>query len=121
MTGASAAGLQGFIKLAAITFDCEARGDTDLSLAVSVFADATIADPTPIDPIVFSGEIQCRTGDPGPDYTPTPVVVDLGDTGTGFESSGNSRRLAHWAIAILLVAGVTGVVGGIFQARARRV
>ena len=68
VTGASASGHDEPTVLATITFECKGEGTSPLDLDVSVFADATIGDPTDIDVSVQSGEFVCKEPAP-PDVT----------------------------------------------------
>ena len=107
ITGASASGLLGDTVLGSITFDCDAEGTSALTLAVNVFADATIGDPQDIDPLdVGNGSITCEEA--APEATATTEVSDLGDTGTGGPDGGNGLG---WLIAALALAGTATIAG----------
>jgi hypothetical protein len=115
VTGASATGLDEESVLAAITFTCgDAEGDSDLTIAISVFADATVGDPQDIsgDTTVSDGSISCA--EPAPEEpTNTPVIVP---SGQGPTDSGSFS----WVIAALAGAGVAALVGfGALRVRTR--
>ena len=99
VTGASAGGLDGDISLGSITFTCDGEGESDLTISVSVFADATIGDPQDLSPSVSNGTFTCGGEVAGP--------TDLPPTGTSF-SSGSSSSLS-WVIALFAAIGVLGL------------
>jgi hypothetical protein len=69
ITGTNVAGLAGDTTLGSIVFSCEEVGSSALMLSVSVFADATIGGPRPIEPALQHGKVTCLgVGVP----TPTP-------------------------------------------------
>ena len=115
VTGASAGGLSGDKVLGSITFDCDGEGESALTLAVSVFADATIGDPQDLDPSVSSGTFTCGGAD-DPDPTATTVVTGGPQTGTGFSSGSSSFS---WLIALFAVIGVAVLATGYGVARSR--
>ena len=116
VTGASAGGLSGDKLLGTITFDCDGEGESDLTIALSVFADATIGDPQDLDPSVSNSTFTCGGADDDPDPTATTDVTDLGDIGTGFSSSSSSFS---WLIALFAVIGVAVLATGYGVARSR--
>ena len=69
LVGASASGLEGDTTLAEITFSCDVEGVSQLTLAVNVFADATLGAPAPMSPTVQNGQISCGVQAP-PTATP---------------------------------------------------
>jgi len=80
VTGASASGLDEESVLASITFTCgDAEDDSALTIAISVFADATIGDPQDIsgDTTVTDGSISCAEVVPAAP-TNTPIIGDVG-------------------------------------------
>ncbi len=109
ITGASAGGLEGDTDLGSITFECDGEGESDLTLSLSVFADATIGDPQDLDPSVSDGTFTCG-GDTG-------GVTDLGDAGTGFASGSSSLS---WFIALFAAIGALGLAGGYGVVRLRQ-
>ena len=123
VTGASAGGLDGDKVLGTITFDCDGEGESDLTISLSVFADATIGDPQDIIPTasVSNGTFTCggETGgdDDGDDGDDDDGVTGLGDTGTGFSSGGSSS--VSWLIALFAVVGLAVLATGYGVARMR--
>lgn len=115
ITGASAGGLSGDKSLGSITFDCNGEGESDLTIALSVYADATIGDPQDLIPSVSNGTFTCGGEEPVPTAVPTIV---LPDTGTGFSSSSSSS--VSWLIALFAVigAGVLATGYGVSRMRA---
>jgi hypothetical protein len=116
VTGASATGLDEESVLAAITFTCaDEEADTDLTISLSVFADATVGDPQDIsgDVTVTDGSISCA--EPAPAVpTNTPVIAG---TGTGGPSDSGSFS---WVIAALAGAGIAALAGfGALRMRTR--
>ncbi len=119
ITGASANGLDGDTLLGTITFDCaDAEGVSDLTIAVSVFSDATIGAPAEIDETVSNGTLTCAE--------PEPTVVVAGsptkfpDVGTGYTPSDSDGSLG-WVIAGLAGAGLAAIAGfGALRLRTRR-
>ncbi len=134
-TGASAAGLLGDTRLAAITFACLARGVSDLTVVISELADATIGDPQPLAVDIQNGRFACMTvSSPPPSGSDTPDVPtgsdtsdvlsgsdtsdvlseSLPDAGTGPGSLGTAN-FQIWLIAGLIGAGIawlsTGITG----------
>ena len=122
VTGASAGGLDGDKVLGTITFDCDGEGESDLTISLSVFADATIGDPQDLIPTasVSNGTFTCggeTGGDDDGDGDDDDGVTDLGDTGTGFTSSGSSS--VSWLIALFAVVGLAVLATGYGVARMR--
>ena len=123
VTGASAGDLDGDKVLGTITFDCDGEGESDLTISLSVFADATIGDPQDIIPTasVSNGTFTCggETGgdDDGDDGDDDDGVTGLGDTGTGFSSGGSSS--VSWLIALFAVVGLAVLATGYGVARMR--
>lgn len=122
ITGASASGLSGPESLGAITFECaDAEGETDLDLAVEVFADATVGDPQDIDFETQHGHVACAEAEPTTAATvvagtATPVP---GVPSTGMGGSNDSSSLS-WLIAGLAGLGVVALAGyGVLRARTR--
>ena len=108
ITGASANGVDGDALLGTITFECaDEEATTDLTLALDVFADATVGDPQPIDPAtVVDGSFACEvppTAGPTTAATATLPADDVASvgTGTGSDSAGMS-----WVIVALAGAGL---------------
>ena len=114
ITGASAGGLEGDTNLGSITFDCNGEGESDLTISISVFADATIGDPQDLDPTISNGTFTCEEE---PDDTTVPTVTDLGDPGTGFSSGGSSS--VSWLVALFAVIGLAVLATGYGVARMR--
>ena len=117
VTGASL-GLDEESVLADITFTCaDAEGETDLTIAVSVFQDAGVGDASqPIDITPSNGSISCAK----------PVVVVAGTatalppTGQGYGSTSDSDSGLGWLIAALAGAGVAGIAAfGALRLRSR--
>jgi len=120
VTGASATGLDEETVLASITFTCEdAEADTDLTIAISVFADATIGDPQDIsgDTTVSDGSVSCAEPVVAAP-TNTPVIVPSGfGPSDGSDGDGGS---SSWVIAALAGAGVAALAGfGALRMRTR--
>ncbi len=111
--GATAVGIEGDTLLATLTFECaDAEGESDLTVSLPDFADATLGGPVQINPEVVHGKITCSTTPP----TAVPGIVASG-TGTG-ASNGSDFTLL---IAALAAAGVAAVAGfGVLRARADR-
>jgi hypothetical protein len=111
VTGASANGVEGDTLLATIELECaDDEATTDLTLAVDVFADATIGDPQDIEPTtVVDGSFACEVAPTaGPTTVPATATVAGGaggigsvGTGTGSDSTGMS-----WVIVALAGAGL---------------
>jgi hypothetical protein len=120
ITGANAGGLEGEKVLGSITFECgDAEGSSDLTLSVSVFADATPGAPTDISYTASNGSIDCE--EPPPTDTAAPATdtpePGLPLTGTGSDSGGG----LGWLVAVLAAAGAATVVGfGALRLRGRR-
>jgi hypothetical protein len=119
VTGASAMGVIGDAVLSAITFDCDAEGTSALTLAVTVFADATPGEPTDITNTPSNGTITCAE-EPDPTATEEePDPTALPPTGMGSEGSGGGLS---WVIAVLAGAGAAAVAAfGALRLRSRRV
>lgn len=108
ITGASASGLEGDTDLGAITFECgDAEGESDLTIAISVFADATIGDPQDLEPSISNGTFTCGEETAGPTAA---EPTDLPDTGTSVGAGGGSSSLS-WFIVLAAVIGVLGLAG----------
>lgn len=122
ITGASAGGLEGDTNLGSITFDCNGEGESDLTISISVFADATIGDPQDLDPTVSNGTFTCSDdvddGDDAGDDDGDDDVTDLGDTGTGGFTSGGSSSVS-WLVALFAVIGLAVLATGYGVARMR--
>jgi len=118
VTGASAMGEEGDTVLSEITFDCEdAEATSALTLAVSVFADATAGAPADITYTASNGSIDCAVPptEAAPTDTPEP---DLPATGMGGDGSGGGLG---WLIAVLAGTGAAAVAGfGALRLRSRR-
>jgi len=118
VTGASASGLDTETVLASITFTCgDSEGSSDLSIALSVFSDATIGNPQDIsgDTTISDGSITCAEAQPTvAAATNTPVIVP---SGYGPSSDGGSFS---WVIAALAGAGLAALAGfGALRVRSR--
>ena len=116
ITGASAGGLEGDTNLGSITFDCSGEGESDLTISISVFADATIGDPQTLDPTVSNGTFTCG----GVEDTPTPIgpgPTSIGPVGTGLTSGGSSS--VSWLVALFAVIGLAVLATGYGVARMR--
>lgn len=119
ITGASANGLEGDTLLGTITFDCaDAEGETDLTIAVSVFSDATIGAPAPIDETVSNGTLTCAEPEPTVVVAGSPTALPpTGSYGTTSDSDGS----LGWVIAGLAGAGLAAIAGfGALRLRTRR-
>jgi len=119
VTGASANGLDEESVLASITFACaDTEGETDLTIEISVFADATVGDPQDIsgDTTVSNGSVTCAV--PQPTSTGVPPTPRIGDV--GFGPSSDSDGGLGWVIAALAGAGVAALAGfGALRMRTR--
>ena len=111
VTGASAGGLEGDTSLGSITFECNGEGESDLTISLSVFADATIGNPQDLDPSTSNGTFTCGAEVAGP--------TDLPPTGTSFVSDGGSSSLS-WFIALFAVIGVLGLAASYGVVRLRQ-
>ncbi len=111
VTGASAGGLEGDTNLGSITFECNGEGESDLTISLSVFADATIGAPQDLDPSTSNGTFTCGAEVAGP--------TDLPPTGTSFVSDGGSSSLS-WFIALFAVIGVLGLAASYGVVRLRQ-
>ena len=112
VTGASAGGISGDTSLGSITFECDGEGESDLTIALSVFADATIGDPQDLSPSISNGTFTCGGDDPEPtDVTGGPKV------GTGFESGSSSLS---WVIALFAAIGALGLAASYGAVRLRQ-
>ena len=110
VTGASAGGLEGDTDLGSITFECNGEGESDLTISLSVFADATIGNPQDLDPSVSNGTFTCGEEDvAGPG--------DLPPTGTSFATGGSSLS---WFIALFAVIGTLGLAASYGVVRLRQ-
>lgn len=116
VTGASATGLDEESVLAALTFTCaDEEADTDLTIAISVFADATIGDPQDIsgDTTVSDGSISCAEVEAAATPVNTPILPPDGDGPSSDSGLG-------WVIAALAGAGVAALAGfGALRMRTR--
>jgi Cohesin domain len=103
ITGASATGLNGSTQLGTVEFECgDAAGDSDLTISIFTFADATLGDPTTIeDPDISDGVFSCT------EEAPAPTPAGVPSAGTGF--AGGSTSYA-WMVALLAIIG-TGALG----------
>lgn len=114
ITGASATGLTGSQSLGTITFECaDETASTDLTMALDVFADATIGNPTDISPATrndgsFACEVQPTDA---PDATATVAVSGVPPTGTGVggDTSTNWVIVAIVGIGLASLASLTAV------------
>ena len=117
VTGASP-GLDEESVLADITFTCaDAEGETDLTVAVSVFQDAGVGDASlPIDITPSNGSISCAEPAPPADTAvPTAIIAGVGSGGPTDGDSG-----LGWVIAALAGAGVAGIAAfGALRLRGR--
>lgn len=120
VTGASAMGVMGDAVLSAITFDCaDAEGTSALTLAVSVFADATPGAPADVTYTASNGSIDCEVPEPTATEAEEPEPTALPPTGMGSDGSGGGLS---WLIAVLAGAGAATVAGfGALRLRSRRV
>jgi hypothetical protein len=129
ITGASASGETGDTLLGTVTFECQAEGESPLTLIAGdedhPFADATIGDPQPVDPLTITdGVFTCAVEPTDEPEEPTDVVddatdvpSDLPDTGTG--STGGSDDFG-WVMVALAAVGLAGVAGyGALRLRSR--
>ncbi len=111
VTGASAGGLSGDTSLGSITFECNGEGESDLTIALSVFADATIGDPQDLSPSISNGTFTCG-GEPAADPTALPP------TGTSFTAGGSSSL--SWVIALFAAIGALGLAASYGAVRLRQ-
>jgi hypothetical protein len=112
ITGASATGLTGEKDLGTITLKCLAEGTSHLDMTLDVFADATIGNPTDIEPATINdGTFACETQPTAaPAATSTPGAGGLPVTGTGGSSSDtNWVIVAIVGIALASLASLTAV------------
>lgn len=116
ITGASAGGLEGDTNLGSITFDCNGEGESDLTISISVFADATIGDPQDLSPSVSNGTFTCAEVMVADDTPVSPT--ELPPTGTGLPSSGSSSS-ASWLVVLFAVIGLAVLATGYGVARSR--
>lgn len=106
ITGASAGGLHGDSTLGVIVFECGTdAGESDLTIGVFTFADATIGSPTDIDVTVSNGTFTCAG------VTAGPVA------GTGFSPDGVSYG---WLLAVLAYFGLAGLAVGALRMRTQQ-
>ena len=120
ITGASAGGLEGDNVLGGITFTCSGEGESALTIAVSVFADATIGDPQDLTPSVSNGTFTCgEQPTDEPDDTAAPAATALPSTGTGVSAGGSSSSGVSWLIALVAVIGLGVLATGYGVARTR--
>ena len=112
VTGASAGGISGDTSLGSITFECDGEGESDLTIALSVFADATIGDPQDLSPSISNGTFTCGGDDPEP-----TVVTGGPKVGTGFESGSSSLS---WVIALFAAIGALGLAASYGAVRLRQ-
>lgn len=76
-SGTNVNGLVGDSTLATLVVQCKTPGSSELNVTLSVFADATIGGPLPIDAAALNGKVTCLAeGVPTP--TPKPVEPPLG-------------------------------------------
>lgn len=112
IAGATAEGLVGEATLGGITFVClEGPRSSDLTVTTSVFSDATVGDPQPIDVTLVHGTFECGDGSILISDGDIFGVDDLGDLGWGLTESGGGGGFG-WLIAMLAVAGVAGLAVG---------
>jgi len=69
--GTRVTGLTGAFELGDVVFECKKVGKSALELSVTVFADATLGAPQPMNPVVTQGSLTC-SAEPEPTATPTP-------------------------------------------------
>jgi hypothetical protein len=70
--GTNLSGLVGDSTLATLVVRCKTPGSSELTVSLSVFADATIGGPQPIDAAVVNGKVTCLAeGVPTPTPKPT--------------------------------------------------
>lgn len=107
ITGASASGLEGDSTLGVIEFECgDDEGESDLTISLFTFADATVGDPTTIeDPVISDGTFTCSA-----------VPSGVPDAGTGFTPDSNSYG---WILAVLAYLGMAGLAVGALRWRTR--
>ncbi len=107
LTGATAGGLEGDSTLGTIEFECgDDAGTSELDIQIQVFADATLGDPTDINPTVVDGTFTCSE---------EVVVTQPPAAGTGFDSNGTSYG---WLIAVLAVLGASTLAVAAIRRRA---
>lgn len=121
VTGADATGLTEESVLATITFSasavCGAETTTDLTITVSVFADATVGAPADIsgDTTVSDGSVTICAAPADTPVPPTPIIGGVGNGGPSDSDSG-----LGWVIAALAGAGVAALAGfGALRMRTR--
>lgn len=107
ITGANANGLQGETNLGTITFACaDAEGSSDLAISLDVFADATIGNPTDIEPAtVTDGSFACETQPTAAPATATAVVSGPPGTGTGAGDTSDT----NWLIVAIVGVGLASL------------
>ncbi len=69
--GTRVEGLTGAFDLGDVVFECKKVGKSALELSVTVFADATLGAPQPMNPVVTHGSLTC-SDEPPPTETPKP-------------------------------------------------
>ena len=105
--GISLYGLPGDTTLATIVFTCNAAGESALTVNPSVFADATIGGPRPIDAAVHDGTLTCLAqGQP----TPTPRPTDPPLTPVGIKGDVNCDGLVNALDAELILQHTAGII-----------
>jgi hypothetical protein len=108
--GATAEGIVGDTLLATITFEClDAEGESDLTVSLPDFADATIGGPEQIDAAIENGSITCAEETVAATATPGAPPAP-GNVGSGPGS--NDGTSFAWLIASLVGAGaIAGAAG----------
>jgi len=103
ITGTNIAGLLGDTTLGAIVFGCKQVGSGELKVSLSVFADATLGGPRPIDAAMVNGKVTClEEGVP----TPTPEPV-------GKKGDVNCDEHANAIDAALVLQLTAGLIDGL--------
>ena len=120
-------GLVGDTLLGSITFQCDAEGESALTIDTGTLDlnDATLGDPAPIGGTVSDGSINCNedgepTDTPDGDATAEPTEVGPPETGSGPLGEG-SNGVSGWLIAALAGAGFAALAGfGALRLRTRQ-
>ena len=119
-------GLVGDTLLGSITFQCDAEGESALTIDTETLDlnDATLGDPAPIGGTVGDGSITCNvdgepTDTPDGEATEEPTITGPVD-GTGPLGEG-SNGVSGWLIAALAGAGFAALAGfGVLRLRTRQ-